>query len=110
MAGSDSPKISVRQRPRPRSLARAISGPRASTASVTARKSSSQLTESSCAVISHTGTSTVRQLASIVAKVPGMSLATVTWSSCSWVPLTTESSADCRAGTSSARTWSVISG
>ncbi len=29
MAGSDSPKTSVRQRPRPRSLARAISGPRA---------------------------------------------------------------------------------
>ena len=80
--GSDIPNTMVRQPPRPRSLARDTSCPRASIASVTDRNSSSRQATSSCAVISTTGISTERQLACTAWRVAGMPVITSTC--CSW--------------------------
>jgi hypothetical protein len=75
---SESPKTMLRQGPYPRSLASAISGPRASAASRTARNSSSHTGTSSWAVISNMGTAIAFQPDSTVPSVAGMSLVTIT--------------------------------
>ena len=81
--GSDIPNTIVRQPPRPRSLARDTSCPRASIASVTDRKSSSRQAASNCAVIRTTGISTARQLACTAWSVAGMPVVTSTCCCCS---------------------------
>ncbi len=81
--GSDIPNTIVRQPPRPRSLARDTSWPRASIASVTDRKSSSRQAASSCSVISTTGISTARQLVCTAWSVAGMAVLTSTCCCCS---------------------------
>ena len=83
ITGSPRANVSVRHRPRPRILASATSGPRASAASATIRNSSSQASSSSCAVISTTGTRIARQLARTVPRVDGRDVVVVTPSSVS---------------------------
>jgi len=68
----------LRHGPYPRSLASAISGPRASAASRTARNSSSHTGTSSWAVISSTGTAIAFQPDSTAPSVAGMSVVTIT--------------------------------
>ena len=68
----------LRQGPYPRSLASAISGPRASAASRTARNSSSHTGTSSWAVIRSTGTAIAFQPDWTVPSVAGRSLVTIT--------------------------------
>ncbi len=82
ITGSPRLNVRLRHRPRPRILASATSGPRASAASATIRNSSSQASSSSCAVIRTTGTSIARQLARIVPRVAGSDVVVAAWS---WV-------------------------
>ena len=105
MTGSARPKVSVRTRPRPRILARATSGPRASAASATMRKSSSQARISSCAVISTTGTSTARQLARTVPRVAGMDVVVVAPACCNCGLNTRSRMAEATTGTSVPVSW-----
>ena len=76
ISGSDNPKSAVDQAPRPRSLARAISAPRPSTASVTARNSSSRHRASSCRVMSRMGMASERQPDCTDDSVAGMDVLT----------------------------------